>query len=216
MAVCLKDIVPKKKGLFITFEGSEGSGKSTQIDLVRRYFKKRGARVLFLREPGGVHISEKIRDILLDVRNTRMADACETLLYMAARAQLVDEVIVPALKKGMIVLCDRFLDSTIAYQGYGNGVSLDFIKRAGRFATQGIKPDLTLFLDIAVREGLRRINRPKDRIERRSLLYHNRVRRGYLALARREPGRIKVIRVNGSKEEIHRIVRRYVDGLLSL
>lgn len=204
------------KGKLITFEGSEGSGKSTQIELARRYLKERNIPVLFVREPGGVHISEKIRGILLDVRNTRMADECETLLYMAARAQLVDEVIAPALKKGMIVLCDRFLDSTIAYQGYGNGVSLDFIKRVGRFATKGIKPDLTLFFDIAAAEGLRRIQRPKDRIERRAIAYHNRVRQGYLRLAQAEPRRIKVICVDKNKEEIQLMVRKDIESLLGL
>ncbi len=204
------------KGKLITFEGSEGSGKSTQIDLIRRYLITRKRTVFFVREPGGVKISEKIRDILLDAGNTAMGDECETLLYMAARAQLVAEAVIPALKKGRVVLCDRFLDSTVAYQGYGSGVDLRFIKEAGRFATQGVKPDLTFFFDIDAREGLSRIQRPKDRIERRALAYHKRVREGYAQLARREPKRIKLIKVNGSKEEIHQIVRRYVDGLLGL
>src|SRR3989338_1399096 len=140
-------------GVFITFEGSEGSGKSTQAKLLYRYLRAKGKRVLFIREPGGVVISEKIRQILLDVKNTGMDDVCETLLYMAARAQLVKEVIAPALKKGKIVLCDRFLDSTIVYQGYGNGVDKNFIKTIGRFATQNISPDLTLIFDLPVKEG---------------------------------------------------------------
>jgi len=143
-----------------------------------------------------------------------MSDASEMLLYMAARAQLVREKIIPALRKGAIVLCDRFLDSTIVYQGYGNGVDIGWIKQLGRFATGGVTPDLTLFFDIDAKKGLGRISRPKDRIERRSVLYHNRVRAGYRALARREPKRIKLIKVNGGKEEIHLIVRRYVDDLL--
>ena len=119
------------KGKLITFEGSEGSGKSTQIDLIRRYLITRKRTVFFVREPGGVKISEKIRDILLDAGNTAMGDECETLLYMAARAQLVAEAVIPALKKGRVVLCDRFLDSTVAYQGYGSGVDLRFINGAG-------------------------------------------------------------------------------------
>lgn len=204
------------KGKLITFEGSEGSGKSTQIELIRRYLNIRKRPVFFVREPGGVKISEKIRDILLDVNNSVMGDECETLLYMAARAQLVAEAVIPALKKGMIVLCDRFLDSTVAYQGYGSGVDLRFIKEAGRFATQGVKPDLTFFFDIDAREGLSRIQRPKDRVERRALAYHQRVREGYARLARREPKRIKLIKVNGSKEEIHLVVRKHIDGLLGL
>ena len=202
------------KGKFITFEGSEGSGKSTQIELVCRYLKRKGRKVLFLREPGATRISEQIRRILLDVGSAGMSNECETLLYMAARAQLVREKIVPALRKGMAVLCDRFLDSTIAYQGYGNGVDIAWIKQLGRFATGGVTPDLTLFFDIDAKKGLGRISRPKDRIERRSVLYHNRVRAGYRALARQEPKRIKLVKVNGSKDEIHRIVRQYVDNLL--
>ena len=133
------------KGKFITFEGSEGSGKSTQIELVCRYLKRKRRKVLFLREPGATKIGEQIRRILLDVGSAGMSDECETLLYMAARAQLVREKIVPALRKGKVVLCDRFLDSTLAYQGYGNGVDIGWIKKLGRFATGGVTPDLTLF-----------------------------------------------------------------------
>ncbi len=204
------------KGKFITFEGSEGSGKSTQIELIHRHLRKKKRKVLFLREPGATKIGEQIRRILLDVNSTGMSDECETLLYMAARAQLVREKIIPALRKGTIVLCDRFLDSTIAYQGYGNGVDIGWIKQLGRFATGGVTPDLTLFFDIDAKKGLGRINRPKDRIERRSVLYHNRVRAGYRALARQESKRIKLVKVNGSKEEIHLLVRKYVNSLLGL
>ncbi|MDZ4241548.1 MAG: dTMP kinase, partial [Candidatus Omnitrophota bacterium] len=132
--------VSRPVGKFITFEGSEGSGKSTQAALVCDYLKGRKKPVLFLREPGGVRISEEVRRILLSVKNTDMADECETLLYMAARAQLVKEVIRPALKQGKIILCDRFLDSTVVYQGYGNGVDIAEIKRIGKFATGGIAP----------------------------------------------------------------------------
>jgi len=204
----------RMKGIFITFEGSEGSGKSTQIRLVRAYLKKKKKPVLFIREPGGVRISEKIRSILLDVANMKMGDECETLLYMAARAQLVREVVAPALKKGKIVLCDRFLDSTVAYQGYGNGVDIATIKRIGRFATCGIRPDITFFFDIDAPKGLSRINRPKDRIERRAMSYHNRVRQGYLAIARREPGRVKWIDATQSKDEIYAAVQQHIDRLL--
>ena len=204
------------KGRFITFEGSEGSGKSTQIELVHRYLEKKKRKVLFLREPGATRISEQVRRILLDVGSAGMSDECETLLYMAARAQLVREKIIPALREGLVVLCDRFLDSTIAYQGYGNGVDIGWIKQLGRFATGGVTPDLTIFFDIDAKKGLGRISRPKDRIERRSILYHNRVRTGYRTLARQEPRRIKLVKVDGGKEEIHLIVRRYVDDLLEL
>ena len=202
------------KGIFITFEGSEGSGKSTQARLLVAHLKSKGKNVLHIREPGGVKMSEDIRKILLDVKNKNMSDACETLLYMAARAQLVKEVIAPALKKGKIVVCDRFLDSTVVYQGYGNGVDINFIKTIGRFATEGIAPDLTLIFDLSVEKGLSRTGKIKDRIELRSLKYHNRVRRGYLALAKNEPGRIKVINADQSKSAIQKIVKNYVERLV--
>ena len=140
------------KGTFITFEGSEGSGKSTQIRLAHRYLKKKTKKkVLVVREPGGTTISERIRDLLLDVKNTEMTDIAETLLYMAARSQLVEEVILPELKQGTVVLCDRFLDSTVVYQGYGNGVDLEFIRKVGAKATAGVKPDLTFIFDLPVK-----------------------------------------------------------------
>ena len=204
----------KTKGLFITFEGSEGSGKSTQAKLVYDYLRSRGKKVLFVREPGGVKISETIRHILLDVKNKGMTDECETLLYMAARSQLVNDVIVPALRQGKIVLCDRFLDSTIVYQGYGNGVDIDFIKRLGRFVTRGISPDLTLLFDLNTKAGLARRKRKKDRIELRSLAYHNKVRHGYLALAKNEPQRIKVLDASRTREEIFAVIKRHLDKLL--
>ena len=204
------------RGKLITFEGSDGSGKSTQIQMLRDHLKKKKKPVLFVREPGGVKISETIRSILLDVKNTKMGDECETLLYMAARAQLVEEVVIPALKKGKIVLCDRFLDSTVAYQGYGNGIDVAAIKKIGRFATQDIQPDITFFFDIDVQKGLARIKRKKDRIERRAVSYHNKVCKGYAAIARSEPRRVKLIDASQSKEEIYRIVQAHVDRLLKL
>jgi len=204
------------KGKFITFEGSEGSGKSTQAQLIYDYLKKRNIPALHIREPGGVKISESIRNILLDIHNTQMANECEVLLYMAARSQLVEEKILPALKDGKVVLCDRFLDSTIVYQGYGNGVAIEEIKAIGLFATQGIVPDLTFIFDIDTKEGLSRTGKVKDRIELRSLDYHNRVRQGYLQLAKEDPDRIKIIKVDNTKEEIYQVVRKYIDGLLGL
>ncbi len=204
------------QGKFITFEGSEGSGKSTQIDLLAQYLRKKKKRVLFLREPGGVEISEKIRDLLLDVQNKKMGSECETLLYMAARAQLVFEKIEPALKRGEIVLCDRFLDSTIAYQGFGNGVNIDFIKTIGKFATRGIAPNLTFIFDIDARQGLSRISREKDRIEQRALSYHQKVRQGYQFLAKKEPRRIKLIEGSQTREVIQGIIQKHVNSLLDL
>ncbi|MFA5345273.1 MAG: dTMP kinase [Candidatus Omnitrophota bacterium] len=202
------------KGKFITFEGSEGCGKSTQSRLLFEYLKAKGKRVIYLREPGATKISEKIRDILLDAKNQGIVPETEMLLYMAARSQIVVEVIKPALKKGINVICDRFLDSTLAYQGYGLGMDIDLIKKVGKFTTGGITPDLTLFLDLAVKRGLKHREACLDRIEMRSVKYHLRVRNGYLKLAKQEPKRIKVVKVEKDKAEtqlkIRDLVEKYV------
>ena len=203
-------------GKFITFEGSEGSGKSTQAALVLEYLKSKKLPVMLLREPGGVKISEAIRKLLLDVDNTGMGNECETLLYMAARAQMVKEVLVPQLTSGKIILCDRFLDSTIAYQGYGNGINVKTIEQLGGFVAGGLTPDLTILFDIEPQKGLARTNIKKDRIESRPLEYHHRVREGYLALSQRYPQRIKVIQVDADKDEIFKRVKSYMDALLGL
>jgi len=202
------------KGKFITFEGSEGCGKSTQSRLLYAYLKAKGKAVIYLREPGATEISEKIRDILLDAGNQGIVPEAEMLLYMAARAQIVSEVILPALKKGKIVICDRFLDSTLAYQGYGLGMDIGLIRKVGEFTTRRICPDLTLFLDLAVKRGLKHRKDCLDRIEMRSVNYHLRVRRGYLKLARQEPARIKVVKVEKDKYKtqgkIRELVEKYV------
>jgi dTMP kinase len=198
------------KGKFITFEGSEGCGKSTQSKLLCEYLKRKGREVVYLREPGGTAISEKIRKILLDPHN-HIAPECEMLLYMAARAQIVNNVIRPSLEEGKIVICDRFLDSTLAYQGYGLGMSIAFIREVGNFATRGITPDLTILLDLPVNEGLLKCGRVKDRIERRSCEYHQRVRKGYLSLAKKEPARIKIVRVEEQKDKTQGKIREIVD-----
>ncbi|MDD5281953.1 MAG: dTMP kinase, partial [Candidatus Omnitrophica bacterium] len=186
------------KSKFITFEGSEGCGKSTQSEMLYRYLRSKGLRVVYLREPGGVKLSEKIREILLNPES-KISPEAETLLYMAARAQVVRDVIQPALNAGKIVICDRFLDSTIAYQGFGLGIDIGIIKAIGKFATLGIKPDLTLFLDLPVKKGLKHRYNYKDRIEQRSFKYHEMVRKGYLKLARLEPKRIKIVKVQPDK-----------------
>jgi len=198
------------KGTFITFEGSEGCGKSTQSRLLAEFLKRRGYSVVYLREPGGTKISEKIRKILLDGKNDSMSPECEMLLYMASRAQVVNEVIKPALQKGEIVICDRFLDSTIVYQGYGLGVDIGFIKRLGAFATQGIAPDLTILLDLPVRKGLMHRKHCEDRIEKRPLPYHMKVRKGYLKIGALEPRRIKVVKVEQAKFKTQEKIREIV------
>lgn len=202
------------KGKFITFEGSEGSGKSTQSRMLYLFLKRIGYPVVYLREPGGTEISEKIRKILLDKRNKSMSAKAETLLYMAARSQLVREIILPQLKLGKIVICDRFLDSTLAYQGYGLGVDIKIIKFIGRFATAGIKPDLTLFLDLAVEKGLSCRRMSKDRIEERALGYHRRVRYGYLSLAKQQPRRVKIVKVERQKQKTQAKIRAMITGFL--
>ena len=202
------------KGKFITFEGSEGCGKSTQSKLLYQHLKKQKCCVIYLREPGGVKVSEKIREILLDPENS-ISPECETLLYMAARAQVVNDIIRPALSKGKIIICDRFMDSTLAYQGYGLGIDIGFIKTAGKFATRGIKPNLTIFLDLPVKKGLKHRETSKDRIELRNFNYHFRVRRGYLKLAAQEPQRIKVVKVEADKTQTQNNIRELVDKFLS-
>ena len=199
------------KSKFITFEGSEGCGKSTQSEMLSRYLKSKGLKVIYLREPGGVKLSEKIRDILLDPKN-KISPEAETLLYMAARAQVVEEIIKPALKLGKTVVCDRFLDSTVAYQGFGLGIDIKLIKLTGNFATQGIKPDLTIFLDLPIKSGLKHRHNCKDRIEQRSINYHEKVRSGYLALAKEEPRRIKIVRVQKDKFKTQKNIREIVNA----
>lgn len=192
-----KGVARHRRGFFITFEGPEGSGKSTQAKLLCRFLKKRGLRVAYLREPGGTELGERIRRLLLKEGTLQITDEAEALLYLAARAELVKRVIEPLLKRGELVICDRFQDSTIAYQGYGGGVSLFLIERIGRVLMGDISPDLTILLDIAPRLGLSRAKR-KDRMERKPVSYHERVRKGYLALAEAHPMRIKVVSVEGA------------------
>jgi len=203
-----------KKGKFITFEGSEGSGKSTQSRLLYNYLKDKGYPVVYLREPGGTRIGEKIRAILLDKKNKGMSAECETLLYMASRAEAVNKIIKPALSKGKIVICDRFLDSTIAYQGYGLGVDIKTIIFIGKFVSYGIKPDLTIFLDIPIQKGLAYRKGVRDRIEMRSLYYHRRVRNGYLTMARKEPARIKVVNVDKDKQKTQSKIRSLIHDFI--
>ena len=159
-------------------------------------------------------LSERIRKILLDKTNQWTCPISEMLLYMAARAQLIQEVIEPALRKGYFVVCDRFLDSTIAYQGYGLGVNLTLIEYLGNFLTSQLKPDLTIFLDVGIKKGLGSCGQRLDRIEQRSFVYHQRVRRGYLKLAVKHPKRIKVVRPSKDKNKTQAKIRKIVQGTL--
>ncbi|MBI2871237.1 MAG: dTMP kinase [Candidatus Omnitrophica bacterium] len=200
----------KRKGKFITFEGPEGSGKSTQIRALSRFLKEQGIRCVVTREPGGTEIGEAVRSVLLKERRARVHPHTELFLYMAARAQLVREVIRPELLKGRWVLSDRFLDASIAYQGYGHGLAAGWIRSLGRAATGGLVPDITFLLDVEAGRGLKRARRLKgrtDRIEAKPLAFHRRVRRGYLSLARREPRRIRVIPAGDSKAHVQKRIR---------
>lgn len=192
----------RAKGKFISLEGIDGCGKTTLRDQLYDYYKEK-YEVLVLREPGGTEVSEKIRDMLLDVRNVGIKSRTEAFLYAASRSQLVEEMILPALQAGKIVIADRFMDSTIAYQGYGRGLDIEFLQELNHLCTGGLKPDLTLLLDIDPEEGQKRRNQDiPDRLEKEGLEFQSRVRAGYLALQRAEPDRIKLLNGGASIIEL--------------
>lgn len=193
------------QGLFITFEGPDGCGKTTQMKLLAEYFEKKGKEVVLTREPGGKGLGEKVREILLNY-DGEVSDRCESFLFLADRAQNIDIIVNPAVKEGKIVLCDRHIDSTVAYQGYGRGLSIDRINMLNNLATNGKKPDLTLVFDVDVETSMKRVGKEKDRMESAGIDFHNRVRKGYLELAKQEPKRIKVLDATKSIEEIHKDV----------
>jgi len=193
------------KGLFITFEGVEGCGKSTQMELLKGWFEERGGKVLAVREPGGTALGEKVRAILLNSQGEGIDRYAELFLYEACRAQLVSNVIRPALQKGFTVICDRFTDSTLAYQGYGRGLDIGAILSTNALATGGLTPGITILIDCDPEVGLRRAWKRieagatgEDRFEREEISFHRRVRAGYIDMAEKEPERIKV--VDGSRE----------------
>ena len=205
------------KGKFIVLEGIDGSGKTTQLKLLGDKLKDRGLPVLHTREPGGTRIGDKIREILLNPEYKELVPRAEAFLYAAARAQHVAQVILPALAKGTIVLCDRFLDSSLAYQGFGRGIEVSLLERINEPATDGLVPDLTIILDFCTEDGMDRINqsgRRIDRIEREAGAFHQRVRMGYLALAGRSPGRYRVINANRPVEQVHRDIMTAAEGVI--
>lgn len=201
------------RGLFITIEGVEGAGKTTQINSLKTALKRSGFKVTITREPGGTKISDQIREILLSQKNRRMVPLCELFLYEASRAQHVEEVILPALKKGKIVISDRFYDATWVYQGYGRGISRKSIEKLNLFATGGLEPDLTIVIDCPIDKGLTRIRSHRknlDRLERERRSFHECVRRGYLKLASLDPRRVKVIDGNRKPKEVHQDILKQV------
>jgi len=201
-----------KKGIFITFEGPEGCGKSTHSKLACEYLKNKGYDCVYTREPGGTKLGERIRQVLLHSDGIEISDLAELFLFEAARSQIVAELIKPSLAKKKIVICDRFSDATFSYQGYGGKIPMEEIKVLDRVATASLKPDATILLDIDTETGLKRA-KPKgaDRMEAKDVAYHKRVRSGYLKLARADPSRIKVIKVTGPIDDTQEQVRREVD-----
>ena len=204
------------KGLFITVEGTDGSGKSTQIALMKDYFIKKGRDAVLTREPGGTIISEKIRDIILDTSHGEMSPITEALLYASARAQLVHEIIKPSLESGRVVICDRFLDSSYVYQGFGRGIGIKMIESINSAALNGIFPDITFFFDMDPEAALKRRmeSTGADRMEKEDIDFHKRVYKGYKELCSMFPERIKPIDANRSIEEISADVTNWLDRLL--
>lgn len=201
-------------GLFISLEGPDGSGKSTQTEYLREYFQELSLDCIFTREPGGTEIGEKIRQIILDRENSKMADMTEALLYAASRAQHVEEKILPALEAGKVVVCDRYVDSSIAYQGYGRHMGKQ-IEEINSYAICGCIPDLTILISVNPRVGRKRIAAgERDRLESEKLKFHQDVYQGYLELAEREPDRIKVVDGTRDREAIRDEIRQYVEQVL--
>lgn len=198
-------------GLFITFEGADGCGKTTQMNLLADYLRNKGVDVVTTLEPGGQYVCQKIRELVLLYKG-EVSPKCEAFLYLASRAQNVDFVVRPAVDSGKIVLCDRHIDSTIAYQGYGRGIDLKQLKEQNDLATSNFKPNLTLVFDIDVETSQSRVGKEKDRLEAEGKEFHERVRQGYLEIAKNEPDRVKVIDAKDTIENIFEQVKEIVSA----
>lgn len=194
-----------EKGLFITFEGADGCGKTTQIKLLDEYLRSKGYKTLLTREPGSKGLGEKLREILLNY-DGEVSPVAESFLFLADRAQHVDCIIKPALEEGTIVLCDRHTDSTLAYQGYGRDLDLEEIRNLNKIATSGLKPDITIVLDVDIETSQKRVGAEKDRMESAGIEFFKRVRNGFLEIAKQEPNRVKVINSADTIENIHKKV----------
>jgi dTMP kinase len=203
--------------MFITLEGPEGSGKSMQICDLAEFLRQQGRQVLTTREPGGTFIGDQIREVIMRMENTMMSPRAEILLFCAARAQIVEEVIRPSLEKGLVVISDRYADSTLAYQGYGHGLDLAILKQILHFATGGLVPDLTLLLDVDVEEGLkrRRIGGGEwNRLDAQQLAFHQRVRQGYLKMATEEPDRWRIIDARQKPDRVQSDIQAAISSKL--
>ena len=203
-------------GLFITMEGTDGSGKSTQISMLKTYLENKGYDVVFVREPGGTKIGEKIRKIILDNENDEMDYMAEALLYAASRAQLVNQIILPALKKGSIVLCDRFVDSSIVYQGIGRELGEPNVAKINYIATGGLKPDITILLNISPDKAIERKKQQKelDRLEQQKYSFYKKVYSAYINLAKKNRNRIKLIDASKDIQTIHNNIIIEIEGLI--
>ena len=199
----------EKKGLFITFEGADGCGKTTQLNLLAEYLIAQGKDVVITREPGSKGLGVKLREILLNY-DGEVAPECESFLFLADRAQHIATIVKPAIEAGKIVLCDRHTDSTVAYQGYGRGLDLDRINYLNKIATNGIKPDLTLVFDVDIKTSMKRVGTEKDRMESGGDIFFNKVRNGYLEIAKLEPERVKVLDAARSIEEVFENVKKII------
>lgn len=202
-----------QKGLFITFEGADGSGKTTQLNNIKTFLEEKGYDVVITREPGALEIGQKIRNILLH-HDGVIADRCEMFLFLADRAQHVETFIKPAIEMGKIVLCDRHTDSTIAYQGYGRGQDIELLKKLNSIAVNGIVPDLTLLFDVSTETAQQRVGNEKDRMESAGIEFHKKVRNGYLELQKEYPDRIKLINANNSIETVFADAKNIIIDLL--
>ncbi len=201
-----------KKGLFITFEGPDGSGKTTQSILLARYLRRKGYKVIHTREPGGTSMAEALRKILLNPKS-KIFPLAEVFLYEASRTQHTKELILPALCEGKIVICERYSQATIAYQGHGRGINISLLRKLNRVATEGLKPDITFMLDRDVKGGLE-VKKNQDRLEKEKVAFHRRVRKGYLNMARSLPHKIKVIKFKKGPQEIHKEIVKEIEKKL--
>lgn len=208
------------KGIFITIEGGEGTGKTTQLKLIEEYLKEEMLKYILTREPGGIDISEQIRKIILDRNNTAMDARTEALLYAASRRQHLIERVIPALNEDKIVICDRFIDSSLAYQGFARGLGIEEVLKINEFAIEGHMPNLTIYLDIEPSIGLNRINKDREReinrldLERNS--FHEKVREGYHILIEKYPSRIKQVDANQTIEKVFEDIKLYIKDILKL
>lgn len=202
-----------KKGLFITLEGADGCGKTTQLKLLKEYLTSRGYEIVVTREPGGKGLGEKLREILLNY-DGEVSDRCEAFLYLADRAQNIDTIIKPAINSGKIVLCDRHTDSSVAYQGYGREQNIDNINMLNELAVNGVHPDLTIVFDIDTETSMARVGAEKDRLESAGIEFHKRVRNGYLEIAKKNSQRIKVVDASQTIEDVQRDVIKIVEEVL--